>query len=118
MSGFEGCVIKSVVKRDGYEVRTLLLENIETVQAFTPEGLHLGRDADAIFLIAKGIKPELRTPTSNTCSIGFCEREQKWYGWSHRAICGFGVGSVSHGVVAETLADAWKMADAFAESVR
>jgi hypothetical protein len=25
--------------------------------------------------------------------IGFSEREQKWYGWSHRAIFGFGVGS-------------------------
>jgi len=27
-------------------------------------------------------------------SIGFSEQEQKWYGWSHRAIYGFGVGSV------------------------
>lgn len=25
-------------------------------------------------------------------SIGFNEQEQKWYGWSHRAICGFGIG--------------------------
>ena len=25
-------------------------------------------------------------------SIGFCDHEQKWYGWSHRAICGFGIG--------------------------
>ena len=31
---------------------------------------------------------------SNVCSIGFSEAEQKWYGWSHRAMCGFGVGSV------------------------
>lgn len=28
-----------------------------------------------------------------TACIGFCEDEQKWYGWSHRAIYGFGVGS-------------------------
>jgi len=28
------------------------------------------------------------------CQIGFCEKEQKWYGWSHRAIYGFGIGSV------------------------
>lgn len=27
------------------------------------------------------------------CSIGWCEREHKWYGWSHRAIFGFGIGS-------------------------
>jgi len=26
-------------------------------------------------------------------SIGFSEKEQKWYGWSHRAIAGFGIGS-------------------------
>jgi hypothetical protein len=25
-------------------------------------------------------------------SVGFSEKEQKWYGWSHRAIVGFGVG--------------------------
>lgn len=25
-------------------------------------------------------------------SVGFNESEQKWYGWSHRCICGFGVG--------------------------
>jgi hypothetical protein len=25
-------------------------------------------------------------------SIGFSEKEKKWYGWSHRAICGFGIG--------------------------
>lgn len=28
-----------------------------------------------------------------TACIGFSETEQKWYGWSHRAIYGFGVGS-------------------------
>ncbi len=27
------------------------------------------------------------------CCIGFSAREQKWYGWSHRAIFGFGIGS-------------------------
>lgn len=25
-------------------------------------------------------------------SIGFSEKEKKWYGWSHRAIVGFGIG--------------------------
>lgn len=27
------------------------------------------------------------------CSIGFNEKKELWYGWSHRAICSFGVGS-------------------------
>jgi len=31
-------------------------------------------------------------PGHSVCSIGFNESEQKWYGWSHRAICGFGIG--------------------------
>jgi len=31
---------------------------------------------------------------SPTCCVGFNEKEQKWYGWSHRAICGFGIGSI------------------------
>jgi hypothetical protein len=40
-----------------------------------------------------GIVPELISPEHRVCSVGFCEREQKWYGWSHRAIYGFGIGS-------------------------
>jgi len=31
---------------------------------------------------------------SPTCCLGFSEKEQKWYGWSHRAIFGFGIGSI------------------------
>lgn len=27
------------------------------------------------------------------CCIGFNPKEQKWYGWSHRAMFGFGIGS-------------------------
>lgn len=40
-----------------------------------------------------GIIPQLRDAKHNTESIGFSQSEQKWYGWSHRAIYGFGVGS-------------------------
>ena len=63
--------------------------------AYTPSGDYIGNGKDARFLVVKrGIKPEKRSPTSNVCSIGWCEKEQKWYGWSHRAIYGFGVGDV------------------------
>lgn len=37
--------------------------------------------------------PELAHPSDYSCSIGFSEENQRWYGWSHRAIAGFGVGS-------------------------
>lgn len=29
----------------------------------------------------------------HTCSLGYSRLEEKWFGWSHRAIYGFGVGS-------------------------
>lgn len=92
----------------------------------------------------RGIKPELQTKDNNTCSIGFCKKENKWYGWSHRAIYGFKIGdivkkgdccassgytdeylekhpekniSLPVGFKANTLDDCKKMACTFAESV-
>ena len=78
------------------------------------------------FLDKHGIK-------STSIGIGFSEKEQKWYGWSHRAIYGFGIGdevkegdccasaapgkALPVGFKAKTLNDAKKMAEAFAESV-
>lgn len=115
------------------------------MNAYTPEGLYIGSPKDAEYLIdKKGIKPELAKPTNKVCSIGFCEKEQKWYGWSHRAIYGFGIGdivsdgdcinssgwtddyleehpeedlSLPIGFEAKTLEDAKRMAIAFADSV-
>jgi len=134
----------------GYEVRKekhLVCTDEEVVvsAAYTPSGDYLGNTRMARFLIIKhGIKPEKSKPSHKVCSIGFCEREQKWYGWSHRAIYGFGIGDVvkegdctaSSGWTDEYLAmhpeentslpvgfttfsldDAKKMAVAFAESV-
>lgn len=31
-------------------------------------------------------------PEHSVTSTGFNPAQQKWYGWSHRALCGFGVG--------------------------
>lgn len=66
----------------------------EIESAYTLDGKYLGDLKMAKFLTEKkGItKFELRTKNSNVCSIGFNEKENKWYGWSHRAICGFGIG--------------------------
>lgn len=38
------------------------------------------------------IVPEIASADHTICSIGFCGVDQKWYGWSHRAIYGFGIG--------------------------
>ena len=68
--------------------------NFEVDKAFTMTGLYIGDPDRAKFLCVKrGIVPEYKTKDSNICSIGFCKKEQKWYGWSHRAIYGFGIGS-------------------------
>mgnify|MGYP001569090553 CR=1 FL=1 len=113
--------------------------------AYTPSGDYVGNSKRAHYLIARhGIKPEKANPTHKVCSIGFCEKEQKWYGWSHRAIFGFGIGSkveegdccassgytkeylAEHpeddlslpvGFIAKNLIDAKKMAISFADSV-
>ncbi|KKN53801.1 hypothetical protein LCGC14_0598940 [marine sediment metagenome] len=135
----------------GYEVRTekhLVGDDKQEViikSAFTPSGDYLGDPRTARYLIRrKGIKPEKAKPSHNVCSIGFCEAEQKWYGWSHRAIYGFRVGdtvtkgdctassgltaeylkeypgqdgSLPIGFTARTIEDARRMAVAFAASV-
>lgn len=83
----------------GYEVHLVELgfgfemEPVYVQTAFTPDGKYIGSPRDAHWLVYKhGIAPEYRTPTSTVCSIGFSAREQKWYGWSHRAMFGFGIG--------------------------
>jgi hypothetical protein len=39
-----------------------------------------------------GIEPEKAKPDHSVCSIGWSEKEKKYYGWSHRARVGFSVG--------------------------
>ncbi len=150
-------VTKEVRKRRnykaGYYTQEVLIdgsdyggEDIWMRNAYTPEGQYLGDKKMAHFLCSKrGIGTfEKRTDTSTVCSIGFNSAEQKWYGWSHRAIGGYGIGdvleegsiptengwteehlaahpedntSIPVGFVVETLEDAKKVAVAFAENV-
>ena len=97
--------------------------------AYTPSGDYIGMSRFAYRLCKlRGVAPEKRSPDHCVCSIGFCEKEQKWYGWSHRAIFGFGVGHVVEegnctaesmpvGFEAKNLDDCRRLAVAFAESV-
>lgn len=57
------------------------------------DGGYIGNEKTAKMLAGRGIAPQRRAPSSKVCSIGFSKSDQKWYGWSHRAIYGFGVGS-------------------------
>jgi len=126
-----------ILKRErlnDYELITKFLrtdENghtITTTGAYTFDGAYIGKEANAKDLKEMGIVPEKAHPDDSVCSIGFCEKENKWYGWSHRARYGFGIGDSSEegdagfdylpkGFKAKTLEDAKKMAIAFADSV-
>jgi len=62
--------------------------------AYTPSGDYLGDPEFAKTLAKKGITQFEKTePDHCVCTIGFNPEEEKWYGWSHRAMYGFGVGS-------------------------
>jgi len=54
---------------------------------------------DLRWLYQAGISEQLqkKTPDGFTCCIGFNPTEQKWYGWSHRAFFGYGIGhTITH----------------------
>lgn len=95
-------ILKTVNHKIGYRVEHQLIDgaeygcdDFESVSAFTTTGLYIGNSRWAYRLYRKwGIEPELKSPNSSVCSIGFCKKDQKWFGWSHRAIYGFGVGDV------------------------
>lgn len=66
----------------------------KVTSAYTPSGEYIGNPKTAHYLVIKrGITPELATPKNNVCSVGYCTTDGKWYGWSHRAIVGFGIGN-------------------------
>jgi len=77
-------------------------------------------------------EPEKTDPSHTVKSIGWSERDQKYYGWSHRVIVGFAIGDmifepdfgddntpfIKHGSVKiKNKADARKAAVAFSNAV-
>lgn len=84
----------------GYEIRTEVWEHLgerTTMKAaYTPDGDYIGSSKIAYMLTVKyGIAPQKSNDEHSVCSIGFSEKRQKWFGWSHRAIFGFGIGDVA-----------------------
>ena len=112
---------------------------LSTAMSFSKDGACIGDRKDGRFWASQGVTPEKATPESKGASIGWQENGQKWWGWSHRAKYGFGIGSTvtkgdmlagsgmqPHdkgdkgyrvGYVAKTLEDAKKMAICFAGRV-
>jgi hypothetical protein len=75
-----------------YRMEEQNVEGITFMAAISAvDGSLIGEEERAERLVARGIAPQ-RGRRGTVASIGFCQREQKWYGWSHRAIFGFGIG--------------------------
>lgn len=56
----------------------------------------VGMENDLNYLLKNGITEQIQNYNNvkgNSSNIGFNPTKQKWYGWSHRAIFGFGVDS-------------------------
>lgn len=94
---------------------------LEMRNAYTRAGDYVGDWKMAQMLWDKyRIVPQNRTPDSGVTTVGFSERDSKWYGWSHRAICGFAVGDKKFTNEEEeitTIDEAQQEAMEFAESV-
>lgn len=100
-----------------------------TAMAFSKDGGCIGDRKEMREFLNMGIKPERNAATgTDNANIGWQEKDKKWWGWSHRAKSGFGIGSTVEkgsvlvpdypvGYKVKTLADAKKMALRFAESV-
>lgn len=67
----------------------------EIAFAYTPSGDLIGTPKDARYLVIRLGLSNLQkiSGDSGPIQIAFSVPEQKWYGWSHRAIYGFGIGS-------------------------
>ena len=93
------------------------------------DGSYIGTWDSAKKLAAKGICPQNKDMyPGNSSNIGKSVLDKKWYGWSHRALCGFEIGDVVSagdvlenyfpvGFVAETDDEAQCMAMWYAEDV-
>ncbi len=69
--------------------------NLEVISCYSDyDGKYIGSPQMARNLCKKMGISQVQgiSSASAICSIGLHEKEKKWYGWSHRAICGFGVG--------------------------
>lgn len=73
------------------------LEDVPQSYVSKVDGSYLtfvGLENDLKYLMKLGITEQIQSsPTGSVATIGFNPTEQKWYGWSHRAIFGFGIGS-------------------------
>jgi len=93
-------IISERVFKAGYVLRKEMIEDpsmdepMEWTMAYDLDGGFIGDPKTAYRLCVKrGIRPQVNKPDHSTSSIGFSSKDGKWYGWSHRAMYGFKIGS-------------------------
>ena len=100
-----GRIIKvySKLPMNPYDNRNWTMEEIEKecsdfiYYISNVDGGYIGAEEDYKYLTNKGlILIQKAKKKHRTCSIGYQPDENKWYGWSHRAIYGFGIGDEVH----------------------
>lgn len=93
--------LRSAVSKYGYEVREEEVRIVESdlptiVQScYSPKGDYLGDQKFTLKLIKEfGIQSfeAHKNSESRVVCMGYSPINKKWYGWSHRAIAGFGIG--------------------------
>jgi len=78
---------------------TTILNSDSKIYVSKIDGSYLtrvGMEDHLKFLLKKGITDQLQSASGKsecTTNIGFNPEEKKWYGWSHRAMYGFTIGS-------------------------
>jgi hypothetical protein len=92
-ASFPSRVVEVIAAHPYYEIRIEEVFDSEAPTIMrncysTKDGYYIGDEKIAKFLCDKmGIWPE-------NGAIGYSKKNRRYYGWSHRAICGFGLGDM------------------------
>ncbi len=88
----EECELYNVVE-DIVQIGSKPGDTAATISIMNKAGEYAGPAEDVRkFFDEHAIAPEMRTEDANVCTVGWSEKERKYYGWSHRATFGFGIG--------------------------
>ena len=82
-------VVTEMVPKDEYGSP----EDMPITYALSKSGGYIGDSKTAYRLVHKFGIEHFENPDCKTCCVGYSPKSKKWYGWSHRAIYGFKVGS-------------------------
>lgn len=113
-----------ISKHRGYEVYqcTILPDDYTDAlianMAYSLDGGFIGPAKEAALYDRFGIIPQKARPEDEDASIGWCEKERKWYAWGLHVIRGFGIGDEVLGEVLITDDMAKQVAIVTADALR